>query len=229
MSYNILVLDDEKEIADLVELSLKSSEFNIYKFNESKKAIDCINNIHLDMAILDVMLPDIDGFKICKMIREKYNFPILMLTAKIDDVSKINGLSIGADDYITKPFNPLELLTRVKSSLRRYYDYNGNFKNNNDMIEINGLILNSSNHKCFLYDEEIILTPIEFSILLYLCKNKGKVVSSEELFEKVWKEKYLDCNNTIMVHIKRLREKLHEKPKNPKIIKTVWGIGYEIE
>ena len=229
MKYNILVLDDEKEIADLVELSLNSNEFNIYKFNDSQKAIECINTTHLDMAILDVMLPETDGFTICKMIREKYKFPILMLTAKVDYVSKINGLSIGADDYITKPFNPLELLARVRSSLRRYYEYNENSVTNNDIIQVDGLLLNSSNHKCFLYDEEIILTPIEFSILLYLCKNKGKVVSSEELFEKVWKEKYLDCNNTVMVHIKRLREKLHEKPKNPKIIKTVWGIGYEIE
>lgn len=227
MSYNILVLDDEKEIADLVELSLNNNDFNIYKFTDSKKAIDCINNVHLDMAILDVMLPDINGFEICKLIREKYNFPILMLTAKVDDVSKIQGLSIGADDYITKPFNPLELLARVKSALRRFYDYNENIKS--DIIEINGLMLNRNNHKCFLFDEEIDLTPIEFSILLYLCTHKGRVISSEELFEKVWKEKYLDCNNTVMVHIKRLREKLHEEPKNPKIIKTVWGIGYEVE
>lgn len=227
MSYNVLVLDDEKEIADLVELSLSENEFNIYKFTDSKKAIECINSVHLDMAILDVMLPDINGFEICKIIREKYNFPILMLTAKVDDVSKIKGLSIGADDYITKPFNPLELLARVKSSLRRYYDYNDN--NKNDTVTVNNLVLNKSNHKCFLLDEEIDLTPIEFSILFYLCTHRGKVVSSEELFEKVWKEKYFDCNNTVMVHIKRLREKLHETPKNPKIIKTIWGIGYEIE
>lgn len=227
MSYNVLVLDDEKEIADLVELSLSENEFNIYKFTDSKKAIECINSVHLDMAILDIMLPDINGFEICKIIREKYNFPILMLTAKVDDVSKIKGLSIGADDYITKPFNPLELLARVKSSLRRYYDYNDN--NKNDTVTVNNLVLNKSNHKCFLLDEEIDLTPIEFSILFYLCTHRGKVVSSEELFEKVWKEKYFDCNNTVMVHIKRLREKLHETPKNPKIIKTIWGIGYEIE
>ena len=226
--YNILVLDDEKEIADLVELSLKDANFNIYKFTNSQDAINCINSTSLDMAILDVMLPDIDGFSICKKIREKYNFPILMLTAKVDDVSKIKGLSVGADDYITKPFNPLELQARVKSALRRFYEYN-NSGSKNEIIEIGALTINESNHKCFLYDEEIDLTPIEFSILLYLCKNKGKVVSSEELFENVWKEKYLDCNNTVMVHIKRLREKLHEKPKNPKIIKTVWGIGYEIE
>ena len=226
--YNILVLDDEKEIADLVELSLKDANFNIYKFTNSQDAINCINSTSLDMAILDVMLPDIDGFSICKKIREKYNFPILMLTAKVDDVSKIKGLSVGADDYITKPFNPLELQARVKSALRRFYEYN-NSGSKNEIIEIGALAINESNHKCFLYDEEIDLTPIEFSILLYLCKNKGKVVSSEELFENVWKEKYLDCNNTVMVHIKRLREKLHEKPKNPKIIKTVWGIGYEVE
>ena len=226
--YNILVLDDEKEIADLVELSLKNDNYKIYKFTNSKEAIECINTVSLDMAILDVMLPDIDGFTICKIIREKYNFPILMLTAKVDDVSKIQGLSVGADDYITKPFNPLELQARVKSSLRRFYEYNNNFKNNST-IEVGALSLNTSNHKVFLYDEEIDLTPIEFSILLYLCKNRGKVISSEELFEYVWKEKYLDSNNTVMVHIKRLREKLHEKPRNPKIIKTIWGIGYEIE
>lgn len=226
--YNILVLDDEKEIADLVELSLKNNDFKVYKFTESKKALECLETVSLDMAILDIMLPDIDGFSICKIIREKYNFPILMLTAKVDDVSKINGLSVGADDYITKPFNPLELQARVKSALRRFYDYN-DFNNKKELIEVFPISLNIKNHKCFLYDEEIELTPIEFSILLYLCKNKGKIVSSEELFENVWKERYLDCNNTVMVHIKRLREKLHEKPKNPKIIKTVWGIGYEIE
>ena len=226
--YNILVLDDEKEIADLVELSLKSDDFKIYKFYSGKKALECLENVSLDMAILDVMLPDIDGFSICKIIREKYNFPILMLTAKVDDVSKIQGLSFGADDYITKPFNPLELQARVKSALRRFYEYN-DFNNKKELVEVWPISLNLKNHKCFLYDEEIELTPTEFSILLYLCKNKGKIVSSEELFENVWKEKYLDCNNTVMVHIKRLREKLHEKPKDPKIIKTVWGIGYEIE
>ena len=228
MSYNILVLDDEKEIADLVELSLNDANYNIYKFTDSKRAIDCIKSVKLDMAILDVMLPNIDGFTICKMIREKHNYPILMLTAKIDAVSKIKGLSIGADDYITKPFNPLELLARVKSALRRFYEYNGKSLQN-DIIEIGSLTIKISNHKCFLLNEEIELTPIEFSILLYLCTNRGRVISSEELFENVWKEKSYDCNNTVMVHIKRLREKLHEPSKNPKIIKTVWGVGYEVE
>ena len=228
MNYHILVLDDEKEIADLVELYLKNENYHVHKFYDSKEAIHCIHTTNLDLAILDVMLPEIDGFSICNIIREKYNYPIIMLTAKVDDLSKIQGLSIGADDYITKPFNPLELVARVKSALRRYYHYNAD-KENKDFIEISGLTINKSGHKCFLYDEEIELTPIEFSILWYLCEHRGKIVSSEELFSNVWGEKYLDCNNTVMVHIKRLRQKLHEKPKNPKFIKTVWGVGYEIE
>ena len=189
MSYNILVLDDEKEIADLIELYLKSENYSVYKFYDSESALKCIEKINLDMAILDVMLPDIDGFSICKKIRKKYNFPVIMLTAKVDDISK--------DDK--------------------------------DIIEFLGLSMNKKNHKCILYNEELNLTPIEFSILWYLCNNRGRVVSSEELFSNVWGENYLDCNNTVMVHIKRLREKMHEKPKNPKFIKTVWGVGYEIE
>ncbi len=230
MNYNILILDDEKEIADLIELYLKNENYNVYKFYDSKEALKCIESTKLDMAILDVMLKDIDGFTILSKIREKYTYPVIMLTAKIDDISKIQGLSIGADDYITKPFNPLEVIARVKSALRRYHNYNpNNINESNDIIEFLGLSLNKKNHTCILYNEKLNLTPIEFSILWYLCKNKGRVVTSEELFSNVWKEKYLDCNNTVMVHIKRLREKMHEKPKNPKFIKTVWGVGYEIE
>lgn len=230
MNYNILILDDEKEIADLIELYLKNENYNVYKFYDSKEALKCIESTKLDMAILDVMLKDIDGFTILSKIREKYTYPVIMLTAKIDDISKIQGLSIGADDYITKPFNPLEVIARVKSALRRYHNYNpNNINESDDIIEFLGLSLNKKNHTCILYNEKLNLTPIEFSILWYLCKNKGRVVTSEELFSNVWKEKYLDCNNTVMVHIKRLREKMHEKPKNPKFIKTVWGVGYEIE
>ena len=230
MNYNILILDDEKEIADLIELYLKNENYNVYKFYDSKEALKCIESTKLDMAILDVMLKDIDGFTILSKIREKYTYPVIMLTAKIDDISKIQGLSIGADDYITKPFNPLEVIARVKSALRRYHNYNpNNINESDDIIEFLGLSLNKKNHTCILYNEKLNLTPIEFSILWYLCKNKGRVITSEELFSNVWKEKYLDCNNTVMVHIKRLREKMHEKPKNPKFIKTVWGVGYEIE
>jgi len=225
---NILVLDDEKEIADLVELYLLNENYNIYKFYNSKEAIEYINTVKLDLAILDVMIGEIDGFEICKKIREKgLNFPVIMLTAKIEDKDKITGLTLGADDYITKPFNPLELVARVKSQIRRYTKYNE--KINEDNIEINGLVINKKQHICNLYEEKIELTPIEFDILLYLVERRGNVVSSEELFEKVWKEKYLDNNNTVMVHIRRIREKLKEDSRKPKFIKTVWGVGYKVE
>ena len=227
---NILVLDDEKEIADLVEVYLKNEDFNIYKFYTSEEAINCINTVKLDLAILDVMIKGKDGFEICKYIREKdLNFPIIMLTAKIEDKDKITGLTLGADDYITKPFNPLELVARVKSALRRYIKYNDKHEGETERIYIEGLEISPKYHKCLLYDEEVELTPLEFDILLYLANNRGCVVSSEELFEKVWKEKYLDNNNTVMVHIRRIREKLKEDTKKPKFIKTVWGVGYKIE
>ena len=225
---NILVLDDEKEIADLVELYLKNENYNVYKFYTSEEAINCINTVKLDLAILDVMIKGKNGFEICKLIREKnFQFPVIMLTAKIEDNDKITGLTIGADDYITKPFNPLELVARVKSQLRRYTKYNKT--NEENIIYINGLEINKEKHKCLLYDKEIELTPLEFDILLYLATSRGNVVSSEELFEKVWKEKYLENNNTVMVHIRRIREKLKDDTKNPKFIKTVWGVGYKIE
>ena len=226
---NVLVLDDEKEIADLVEVYLQNENYNVYKFYTSEEAIKCIDTTPLDLAILDVMIQGKNGFEICRYIREKkLKFPIIMLTAKIEDNDKIKGLTLGADDYITKPFNPLELVARVKSALRRYTLYNAN-ENNNDIIEINGLVIDKDEHKCLLYDKNVDLTPMEFQILLYLASNRGKVISSEELFEKVWKEKYFDSNNTVMVHIRRIREKLGENTKNPKFIKTVWGVGYKIE
>lgn len=225
---DILILDDEKEIADLVELYLKNENYNVHKFYDYNLAINCINTQKLDLAILDIMVGEVSGFEICKMIREKdLNFPIIFLTAKVEDVDKIYGLTLGADDYITKPFNPLELVARVKSALRRYTKYNE--KEKDDNIYIEGLEIDKETHKCLLYGKEIELTPIEFDILLYLANNRGCVVSSEELFEKVWKEKYLDNNNTVMVHIRRIREKLKEDTKNPKFIKTVWGVGYKIE
>ncbi len=225
---NILVLDDEKEIADLVEVYLKVEGYNILKFYNSKDALNAIDREKIDLAILDVMVDNVDGFEICKIIREKnLNFPIIMLTAKIEDKDKITGLSIGADDYMTKPFNPLELLARVKSALRRYTKYND--INEENLIEIEGLVIDEKKHRCLLYEKEIEFTPIEFDILLYLAKRRGQVVSSEELFEKVWKEKYFDSNNTVMVHIRRIREKLNENTKNPKFIKTVWGVGYKMD
>ncbi|HBL5305891.1 TPA: VanR-ABDEGLN family response regulator transcription factor [Clostridioides difficile] len=232
MNENILIVDDEKEIADLIEVYLKNEGFTVYKFYTGKEALECIESKNLDMAILDIMLPDIDGFHICQKIREKYYYPIIMLTAKIEDIDKIMGLTIGADDYITKPFNPLEVVARVKTQLRRYMRYNNSYEQQSIIVneyDIKGLIINKETHTCSLFGKEVALTPIEFSILWYLCEHQGKVVPSEELFEAVWGEKYLDNNNTVMAHIGRLREKIHEPSKNPKFIKTVWGVGYTIE
>ena len=229
MSQKILIVDDEVEIADLVELYLKSEGYTVRKFYSGREALDCVNSEELDLAILDVMLPDIDGFTLCARIREEHFWPIIMLTA----MDKIMGLTIGADDYITKPFNPLELVARVKTQLRRYTRYNqaeaAPQKLPDTERDIRGLVINRETHKCTLYGKPVQLTPIEFSILWYLCENQGRVVSSEELFEAVWGEKFLDNNNTVMAHIGRLREKLCEPPRKPRFIKTVWGVGYQIE
>lgn len=229
---NILVLDDEAEIADLVELFLKNEGYNVYKFYSSSEAIKCINSTPLDLALLDVMLPDTDGFTILRKIREEgFRFPVIMLTAKVEDNDKIIGLSLGADDYITKPFNPLEVVARVKGQLRRSQTYNPSMTGQEDeeTYNIRGLELTPNMHTCYLYGEKIDLPPIEYDILVYLCRHLGKVVSAEELFEAVWGEKYLNSNNTVMAHIARIREKLHENARAPKFIKTVWGVGYKMD
>jgi two-component system response regulator VanR len=206
----------------------------VYKFYTATEALECIYSIPLDLAILDVMLPDIDGFALCQRIRELYFFPVIMLTAKVEDMDKITGLTMGADDYITKPFNPLELCARVKTQLRRYTKYNqlDSAISREEPIsahEFLGLHINKDTHRCTLYGQPLTLTPTEFSILWFLCDNKGRVVSSEELFEAVWGEKYLDNNNTVMAHVARLREKMNEPSRKPRFIKTVWGVGYTIE
>lgn len=231
MDTNILVVDDEKEIADLVEVYLNSEGFNIYKFYTANEALNCIDTVKLDMAILDVMIPGIDGFTICQKIRESYNFPVIMLTAKDQEIDKINGLTLGADDYITKPFRPLELVARVKAQLRRFRKYNQSEQEREEgIIEFSGLILNQDKHECILNEKLIPLTPTEFSILWFLCVNRGRVVSSEELFNEVWGDKYFtSSNNTVMVHIRHLREKMSDSVEHPKYIKTVWGVGYKIE
>ncbi len=232
MSGTILVVDDEKELADVLELYLTNDGFTVHKFYTGADALSCIEHTDLDLAILDVMLPDADGLQICKKIREKHFYPVIMLTAKAADGDKILGLTIGADDYITKPFNPLEVLARVKTQLRRYRHYNQAGAKPGESAreyEIRGLVINRDNHRCVLFGEELSLTPIEFSILWHLCERQGIVVPSEELFEAVWGEKFLTNNNTVMAHIGRLREKMHEPARNPKFIKTVWGVGYTIE
>ena len=231
MSTEILVVDDETAIADLVEVCLRNEGYTVHKFYNAADALDCVQRRHLDLAILDVMLPDMDGFTLCQRIREDHLFPILMLTARVEDMDKILGLTLGADDYITKPFNPLELVARVKTQLRRYTRYNTGEAASQAATEhdFRGLQISRATHKCVLFGEELSLTPLEFSILWYLCERRGNVVSSEELFEAVWGEKYLDSNNTVMSHIARLREKMHENGRKPKFIKTVWGVGYTIE
>ena len=232
MSTDILVVDDETAIADLVEVYLKNEGYTVHKFYNGTEALACVRRRHLDLAILDVMLPDVDGFTLCQRIREAgHLFPILMLTAKVEDMDKIMGLTLGADDYITKPFNPLELVARVKTQLRRYTRYNTGETPPQEVTEYDfrGLQISRTTHKCVLFGEELALTPLEFSILWYLCERRGNVVSSEELFEAVWGEKYMDSNNTVMSHIARLREKMHEPSRKPKFIKTVWGVGYTSE
>lgn len=227
---NILVVDDEKEIADVVELYLQN-EYHVLKFYTGGEALACIENTKIDLAILDVMLPDIDGFTILKKIREKYTFPVIMLTAKTEYLDKITGLTMGADDYIPKPFNPLELVARVKAQMRRYTQYNDGAKNEDDeVIDFGGLVLKKQSHECTFNERQLMLTPIEFDILWLLCENRGRVISSEQLFESVWKENYYkNSNNTVMVHIRHLREKMSGPTGKSDFIKTVWGVGYKVE
>ncbi len=228
----ILIADDEKEIADLLELYLKNEGFEIRKFYDPFEAQKCVESEPVSLALLDVMMPGMDGFALCRKIREKHLFPVIMLTAKDGDFDKIQGLTLGADDYITKPFNPLEVVARVRTQLRRYKQYNTgqSAASGPEEYDIRGLYICQESHKCTLNGEALTLTPFEFSILWYLCRNHGRVVPAEELFEKVWGEKFLESsNNTVMAHIARLREKMHEPARKPRYIKTVWGVGYTIE
>lgn len=230
MADKILIVDDEQEIADLVALYLENENFTVFKFYTAVDALNCIQNETLDLAILDVMLPDMNGLQICKKIREQYRYPVIMLTAKGEEIDKIMGLTLGADDYITKPFLPLELVARVKAQLRRYKRYNVGKEQEEDVIVHSSLVLNIRTHECTLNEKLLSLTPTEFSILRILCQKKGEVVSSEELFHQIWGDEYFSkSNNTITVHIRHLREKMGDSFEEPKYIKTVWGCGYKIE
>ena len=225
----ILVVDDETAIADLVEVYLKNENFQVIKCYNGKQAVEILEQEKIDMAILDVMLPDMDGFSICQRIRETSNIPILMLTAREEEIDKITGLTLGADDYITKPFRPLELVARVKAQLRRNTRYNAAREEKKDVITISGLVIDKENHQCFLNEKELSLTPTEFEILWVLCKNKGQVVSADKMFRDIWGDKYfVNSSSTVMVHIRHLREKMQDSAEHPKYIKTVWGVGYKI-
>lgn len=229
---SILVVDDEKEIADLVEIYLVSDGYKVYKANNAEEGLEILEKNAVQLVLLDIMMPGMDGLEMCKKIREHNNIPIIMLSAKSTDLDKILGLGTGADDYVTKPFNPLELTARVKSHLRRYTQLNPNSAVNEaakNEIAIRGLTINKDNHKVTVYEEEIRLTPIEFDILYLLASNPGRVFSTDEIFEKVWNEKVYEANNTVMVHIRRLRGKMKEDTRQNKIITTVWGVGYKIE
>ena len=227
----ILVVDDEKEITDLVEIYLQNAGYEVAKFYDGRSALDYLAKERVDLAVLDIMLPDIDGFSLCEEIRKEHYFPIIMLTAKIEEADKIRGILLGADDYMTKPFLPMELLARIKGQLRRAGAYNQALGHgqNREIYHIHGLELDGDKHVCRLYEKEVDLTATEFAILLYLCRHMNQVVTAEEIFEQVWKEKYLDNNNTVFVHVARIREKLGENARKPKFIKTVWGVGYKME
>ena len=229
---NILVVDDEQEIADLVEIYLVSDGYKVFKASNAQDGLDILNKEDIHLCLLDIMMPGMNGLEMCKKIRETNNIPIIMLSAKSTDLDKILGLGTGADDYVVKPFNPLELTARVKSQLRRYTQLNPNSNVHETVkneISIRGLTINKDNHKVTVYDEEVKLTPIEFDILYLLASNPGKVFSTDEIFEKVWNEKVYEANNTVMVHIRRLRGKMKEDERQDKIITTVWGVGYIIE
>ena len=230
MSEKILIVDDEREIADLVGLYLENENFTVVKAYNGKSALELIRTEKLDLAILDVMLPDMSGFDLCQQIRQDHHYPVIMLTAKTDATDKITGLTLGADDYITKPFIPLELMARVKAQLRRYKRYNTGLSAEDEVIVHGALVLNTRTHECTLNEKLLPLTPTEFSILKILCQEKGNVLSSEELFHRVWGDEYYNKNNnTITVHIRHLREKMGDSFDSPKYIKTVWGVGYKIE
>ena len=228
----ILVVDDEKEIAELVEIYLVSDGYRVLKAKNAQEGLDILEREEVHLVLLDIMMPGMNGLEMCEPIQKSRNIPIIMLSAKSTDLDKIRGLGTGADDYVTKPFNPLELTARVKSQLRRYMQLNPNSgaeeKQKNE-ISVRGLVINRDNHRVMVDGEEIRLTPIEFDILFLLASNPGKVFSTDEIFEKVWNEKVYEANNTVMVHIRRLRGKMKEDSRTDKIITTVWGVGYKIE
>lgn len=225
----ILIVDDEKEIVKLMEIYLKNEGYELLKASDGLEALEILQNKEVDLVILDVMMPRLDGIEACMRIREDRDTPIIMLSAKSQDIDKIAGLSIGADDYVTKPFNPLELMARVKSQLRRYNRFSKRTVAGTDEIVIDDLAINVATHTVSVDQKEVKLTPREFAILHLLAVNRDIVLSMDKIYEVVWKEQYMESKNTVMVHIRKLREKIERDPRNPRYIKTVWGIGYKME
>ena len=232
MNKRILIVEDEKNIVDILSFNLSKEGYETLEAYDGEAGLQLALEQNPDLILLDLMLPKMNGFDVCRSLRrENRSTPVIMLTAREEETDKVLGLELGADDYITKPFNPLELVARVKTQLRRSTRYNQPASAPAEVQEYDfrGLQISKTNHKCILFGDELSLTPLEFSILWYLCQHRGAVVSSEELFQAVWGERYMDGNNTVMTHIARLREKMHEPSRKPKFIKTVWGVGYSIE
>ena len=224
----VLIVDDEEDIRELVGIYLKNEGYNICKAVNGQEALQCLSDMQIDLAILDVMMADMDGIALCMEIRKKSNIPIIMLSAKDQDMDKVIGLSAGADDYLAKPFNPVELVARVKAQLRRFNDFNE--RKPSSILEYMELSMNLETHRVFLNLKEVQLTPKEFAILELLWKNKGNVFSTEHIYDSLWsEEEAYDINNVVMVHIRNLRSKIEPDIKNPQYIKTVWGVGYKIE
>ena len=228
--YNILVVDDDKEIVESIEIYLRNEGYKVFKAYDGLEALDILTNEEIHLILMDIMMPKLDGIKATIKIRQEKNIPIILVSAKGEDTDKILGLNIGADDYITKPFNLLELIARVKSNLRRYMNF-GNFNNETreDVLRSGGLELNTSTKEVKVDGNQVKVTPIEYRILELLLRNKGRVFSIDEIYEKVWKEESFNVENTVAVHIRRIREKIEINPKEPRYLKVVWGIGYKIE
>lgn len=229
MNNNILVVDDEKELRDLLEINLKNEGYNVFKASSGEEALEILDREEINLIVLDIMMPDMDGLEVCKRVREKYNIPILMLSAKVEDMDKIQGIMTGADDYVCKPFNHLELTVRIRALLRRAYFLNTKMQISDDIIRIESMVIDKKKHKITIDDNEVDLTAREFEILYLLATNRGRVFSAEEIFAKVWKERYYQSNNTVMVHMSRIRDKIEQHMEGNKIIHTVWGVGYKIE
>ena len=228
---SILVCDDDKQIVEAIDIYLTGEGFNVIKAYDGYEALDLLENNQVDLMIVDVMMPRMDGITMTVKLREKYDFPVIILSAKTEEVDKIMGLNIGADDYVTKPFTPMELLARVNSQLRRYRMFAEKLRDreeNQNIHVIGGLELNEATVEVSVDGEPVRLTPIEYKILLLLMKSPGRVFSAEEIYERVWNEKAINTD-TIMVHIRNIREKIESCPKEPKYLKVVWGVGYKIE
>jgi DNA-binding response OmpR family regulator len=226
--YNVLVVDDEKEIRDAIEIYLKNEEITVLKASDGIEALDILNELPVHLMILDIMMPRLDGIAATYKIREQKNIPIIMLSAKSEDTDKILGLQVGADDYVTKPFNPMELVARVKSQLRRYVTF-GTYEGLKKIINLNGLTLDTEAKEVTVHGEPVKLTPIEYKIVELLMKHAGRVFSIDEIYERVWKEPGYNAENTVAVHIRKIREKIEIDPKNPRYLKVVLGIGYKME